>query len=163
MELLHSGKVRDVWEDGDDLLLVASDRISVFDVVLPTPIPDKGAVLTQLSLKFAGKATGGFDFSAHAFALAIASGWLWIALACYCGTFLVWMLILGHSNLSRAFPTTAIVFVAVMLASWLVLHEPIGGVQIIGAAVIVAGILQLGSDAPTAARTSNLTTPTITE
>ena len=50
MELLHSGKVRDVWADGDDLLLVASDRISVFDVVLPTPVPGKGAVLTQLSL-----------------------------------------------------------------------------------------------------------------
>jgi phosphoribosylaminoimidazole-succinocarboxamide synthase len=50
VELLHSGKVREVWADGDDLLLVASDRISVFDVVLPTPIPDKGAVLTQLSL-----------------------------------------------------------------------------------------------------------------
>ena len=50
MELLHSGKVRDVYGDGDDLLLVASDRISVYDVVLPTPIPDKGAVLTQLSL-----------------------------------------------------------------------------------------------------------------
>jgi phosphoribosylaminoimidazole-succinocarboxamide synthase len=50
VELLHSGKVRDVWADGDDLLLVASDRISVFDVVLPTAIPDKGAILTQLSL-----------------------------------------------------------------------------------------------------------------
>jgi phosphoribosylaminoimidazole-succinocarboxamide synthase len=50
VELLHSGKVRDVWADGDELLLVASDRISVFDVVLPTPIPDKGAILTQLSL-----------------------------------------------------------------------------------------------------------------
>jgi phosphoribosylaminoimidazole-succinocarboxamide synthase len=50
MELLHSGKVRDVYADGDDLLLVASDRISVFDVVLPTPVPDKGAILTQLSL-----------------------------------------------------------------------------------------------------------------
>ncbi len=50
MELLHSGKVRDVWADGDELLLVASDRISVFDVVLPTPIPDKGAILTQLSV-----------------------------------------------------------------------------------------------------------------
>ena len=50
MELLHSGKVRDVYLDGDDLLLVASDRISVYDVVLPTPIPDKGKVLTQLSL-----------------------------------------------------------------------------------------------------------------
>ncbi len=50
MELLHSGKVREVWADGDDLLLVASDRISVFDVVLPTAVPDKGAILTQLSL-----------------------------------------------------------------------------------------------------------------
>ena len=50
MELLHSGKVRDVYVDGDDLILVASDRVSVYDVVLPTPIPDKGAILTQLSL-----------------------------------------------------------------------------------------------------------------
>lgn len=50
MELLHSGKVRDLYADGDDLLLVASDRVSVFDVVLPTPIPDKGKILTQLSL-----------------------------------------------------------------------------------------------------------------
>ena len=50
MELLHSGKVRDVYADGADLLLVASDRISIFDVVLPTPIPEKGKILTQLSL-----------------------------------------------------------------------------------------------------------------
>jgi len=50
VKLLHSGKVRDVWADGEDLLLVASDRASVYDVVLPTPIPDKGRVLTQLSL-----------------------------------------------------------------------------------------------------------------
>ena len=50
MELLHSGKVRDVYADGDDLLLVTSDRISIYDVILPTPIPDKGKILTQLSL-----------------------------------------------------------------------------------------------------------------
>ncbi len=50
MELVHSGKVRDVYADGDSLVLVASDRVSVFDVVLPTSIPDKGAVLTRLSL-----------------------------------------------------------------------------------------------------------------
>ncbi len=48
---LHArGKVRDLYEAGDDLLLVATDRISAFDVVLPTPIPDKGRVLTGLSL-----------------------------------------------------------------------------------------------------------------
>jgi phosphoribosylaminoimidazole-succinocarboxamide synthase len=50
MKLLHSGKVRDLYEDGADLIMVASDRISVYDAVLPTPIPDKGAILTQLSL-----------------------------------------------------------------------------------------------------------------
>jgi phosphoribosylaminoimidazole-succinocarboxamide synthase len=54
MRLLHSGKVRDVHLDDSrdpaELVLVASDRISVYDVVLPTPIPDKGAVLTRLSL-----------------------------------------------------------------------------------------------------------------
>jgi phosphoribosylaminoimidazole-succinocarboxamide synthase len=48
---LHSGKVRDLYQTPDGLLLmVASDRISAYDFVLPTPIPDKGAVLTQMSL-----------------------------------------------------------------------------------------------------------------
>lgn len=45
-----TGKVRDVYDLGDSLLIVATDRISAFDVVLPTGIPDKGKVLTQLSL-----------------------------------------------------------------------------------------------------------------
>ncbi len=47
--LLRSGKVRDVYELGDSLLMVTSDRISAFDVVLPTPMPGKGTILTQLS------------------------------------------------------------------------------------------------------------------
>jgi phosphoribosylaminoimidazole-succinocarboxamide synthase len=48
---LHSGKVRELYEtDGGDLLMVASDRMSAFDHVLSTPIPDKGRILTQLSL-----------------------------------------------------------------------------------------------------------------
>ena len=56
LDPLHSGKVRDLYAvgsatgDADQLLLVASDRISAYDVILPTPIPDKGAVLTGLSL-----------------------------------------------------------------------------------------------------------------
>ena len=50
MELLHSGKVREVYADGGDIVLVASDRISIYDVVLPTAVPDKGKILTQLSL-----------------------------------------------------------------------------------------------------------------
>lgn len=55
MKLVHSGKVRDLYADGDDIILVASDRVSVYDVVLPTPIPDKGKVLTQLSLWWFGQ------------------------------------------------------------------------------------------------------------
>jgi phosphoribosylaminoimidazole-succinocarboxamide synthase len=50
LPLWRRGKVRDVYDLGDRLLIVATDRISAFDVVLPTPIPSKGAVLTQLSL-----------------------------------------------------------------------------------------------------------------
>ena len=50
LPLIAKGKVRDVYAVGDDrLLLVATDRISAFDVVLPQPIPEKGAVLTQLT------------------------------------------------------------------------------------------------------------------
>ena len=49
LKLLRRGKVRDLYEYGDLILLIATDRISAFDVVLPTPIPMKGAVLTQLS------------------------------------------------------------------------------------------------------------------
>jgi phosphoribosylaminoimidazole-succinocarboxamide synthase len=57
VELVYSGKVRDLYSDGDDLIMVASDRVSVYDVVLPTPVPDKGRVLTQLSLWWFGHLT----------------------------------------------------------------------------------------------------------
>ncbi len=51
------GKVRDMYDLGDKLLIVATDRLSAFDVILPTPIPDKGRVLTQLSLFWFGLLT----------------------------------------------------------------------------------------------------------
>lgn len=50
IQFLNRGKVRDLYEVDGQLLIVATDRLSAFDVVLPTPIPDKGWVLTQLSL-----------------------------------------------------------------------------------------------------------------
>ncbi|GAB3565829.1 phosphoribosylaminoimidazolesuccinocarboxamide synthase [Amycolatopsis endophytica] len=50
MKHIYAGKVRELYQDGEDILLVASDRISLYDVVMPTPIPDKGKLLTQLSL-----------------------------------------------------------------------------------------------------------------
>jgi len=50
LKLRGRGKVRDIYEVGDKLLIVATDRLSAFDAVLPTPIPDKGRVLTQISV-----------------------------------------------------------------------------------------------------------------
>ncbi len=49
LNLISRGKVRDIYDLGDSLLIVATDRISAFDVVMPDPIPDKGRILTQLS------------------------------------------------------------------------------------------------------------------
>ncbi|MBT8356571.1 MAG: phosphoribosylaminoimidazolesuccinocarboxamide synthase [Desulfobacterales bacterium] len=50
LKIFKRGKVRDVYDLGDTLLMVATDRISAFDVVMPDPIPDKGKILTQISL-----------------------------------------------------------------------------------------------------------------
>uniref|UniRef100_UPI003F495B26 phosphoribosylaminoimidazolesuccinocarboxamide synthase n=1 Tax=Amycolatopsis sp. CA-096443 TaxID=3239919 RepID=UPI003F495B26 len=49
MKKVHAGKVRDLYEDNGDLILCARDSVSVYDVALPTPVPEKGALLTQLS------------------------------------------------------------------------------------------------------------------
>ena len=54
LQLLAKGKVREIYDLGNDLLMVASDRISTYDVVHPTPIPDKGKVLTGLSVLWFG-------------------------------------------------------------------------------------------------------------
>jgi phosphoribosylaminoimidazole-succinocarboxamide synthase len=54
LKLFNRGKVRDIYDLGDRLLLVATDRISAFDVILPTDIPDKGKILTALSIYWFG-------------------------------------------------------------------------------------------------------------
>ena len=54
LKLINRGKVRDIYDFGDQLLLVASDRISAFDVILPSEIPDKGKILTAMSAYWFG-------------------------------------------------------------------------------------------------------------
>jgi len=53
MKLHSTGKVREIYHADDDLIMVASDRISAYDVVLPDPIPDKGKVLTGMAKRMA--------------------------------------------------------------------------------------------------------------
>ena len=102
--------------------------------------------ICQISLKMAGRATGPFDFSPDAFARALATPWLWVAIACYVGAFLAWLTILRRSTLSAAFATSAIVFVAVMCSSWLVFGERVGVLQLVGSSIILIGIFMLGAD-----------------
>lgn len=106
--------------------------------------------LCQIALKLAGEATGPIDFSPRALVDAATSPWLWIAVACYVGEFVAWMLILRHSALSSAFPTGAIVLVVLLFASRWLFDEPLGWPKLIGSAMIVLGVLMLGPDEPAA-------------
>lgn len=103
--------------------------------------------LGQVSLKMAGVRVGTFELNGPSIHAALSTPWLWLALACYLGQFAVWMNILEKSTLSAAFPTSAIVFVAIMIASWAVFDDPMGWEKILGSVIIVAGILLLGGDA----------------
>lgn len=102
--------------------------------------------LGQVALKFAGARVGAFELDRHSVLLALSTPWLWLGLACYLGQFAIWMRILEKSRLSSAFPTSAIAFVAIMAASWLVFDDPMGWEKILGSAIIVTGILLLGGD-----------------
>jgi drug/metabolite transporter (DMT)-like permease len=103
--------------------------------------------LGQVALKSAGARVGAFELNPHSILAALSTPWLWLGLACYLGQFAIWMRILERSTLSRAFPTSAIVFVSIMLASWAVFGDPMDWEKIAGSAIIVAGILLLGGDA----------------
>ena len=100
----------------------------------------------QISLKKAGLDVGVFDFSRDAFAHALTEPWLWSAIGCYVGSFLSWITILRKSSLSAAFATSAIVFVAVMAACWMVFGEQVRAMQIVGSSVILVGIFMLGAE-----------------
>lgn len=102
--------------------------------------------LGQVSIKIAGSRVGAFELDRASVLAAVSTPWIWVGLACYLGAFAVWMTILEKTALSAAFPTSAIAFVTVMIASWAVLGEPMGWEKILGSTIIVAGILLLGGD-----------------
>lgn len=104
------------------------------------------AALSQIAFKYAGQHTGEFEWSARWFALALGSAWLWVSVASHIGEFVLWMTILSKSALSKAFATSAVLFVIVMLASRVLFAEPLGWQKVLGSAVILAGILLLGDE-----------------
>ena len=97
----------------------------------------------QIATKVGGDQLGQMDFNlTWLMAVAVNPG-VWLAIVCYIGAFFVWMLILRRSSLSLAFPLSSLVFVGVLLGSWLGLGEQISVLHWVGVAVIMGGIALL--------------------
>lgn len=97
----------------------------------------------QLFTKVAGDQLGQMDFNWQWLAAVAVNPGILAAIACYIGAFFVWMLILRRSSLSLAFPLSSLVFVAVLLGSWLGLGEHISVLHWVGVVVIIGGIALL--------------------
>ncbi|MCV9936731.1 EamA family transporter [Boseaceae bacterium BT-24-1] len=101
---------------------------------------------TQLAFKWGADGLGDMDFGLAMMAKAVSLPGVWLATLGYIGTFVVWMAILRDMPLSRAFPMTGLVYVTVPLLAWLTFGEQIDLVRAGGIALIIAGVVLLGSD-----------------
>ena len=97
----------------------------------------------QLFTKVAGDQLGQMDFNWQWLAAVAGNPGILAAIACYIGALFVWMLILRRSSLSLAFPLSSLVFVVVLLGSWLGLGEHISFLHWVGVVVIIGGIALL--------------------
>ena len=97
----------------------------------------------QIATKVGGDQLGQMDFTLQWLQAVMTNPGVWVAIACYIGAFFVWMLILRRSSLSLAFPLSSLVFVGVLLGSWLGLGEHISLLHWAGVAVIIVGIALL--------------------
>lgn len=109
--------------------------------------------LTQLAFKLAAEVVGDAPIGLAFLKIAAGSGTVWTAAALYFLTYILWMLVLQRTPLSRAFPLTALSYVTVPAAAWLVFGETIGLTPLAGIALILAGVCLIGhgsSDTATA-------------
>lgn len=102
--------------------------------------------LTQLAFKWGADQLSDLDFGLPMIARALTLPGVWLAALGYAGTFVVWMAILRMMPLSRAFPMTGLAYVTVPLLAWVVLGERIDLTRACGIALIVAGVIALGSE-----------------
>lgn len=96
--------------------------------------------IAQIAMKIGSEGLGGLPMGMAWLKTALSSPGVLIAVTCYVFSFFTWMLILRITTLSKAFPLSSVVFVAVLLGSWLGLGEHISGLHWLGVLVIVAGI-----------------------
>jgi drug/metabolite transporter (DMT)-like permease len=98
----------------------------------------------QIGLKIGSRAIGDVGFGWDWLLCAVASPWLWAGVIAYILSFATWMLILRRMPLGSAFPLTGLVYVTVLAASVLLLHESVTPLQASGVAFIVVGATLLG-------------------
>lgn len=96
--------------------------------------------VAQLAMKIGSNGLDQLPMGLGWLQAALSSPGVLVAVACYVFSFFTWMMILRLTHLSKAFPLSSVVFVAVMLGSWLGLGEPVSGLHWLGVAVIVVGI-----------------------
>lgn len=105
---------------------------------------------TQMAFKVAADAIGdvplGLDFVARMAGTCAA----WLAIALYLATYVLWMLVLKDTALSRAFPLTALSYVTVPVLGWLAFGERVGLTTATGIALIIGGVALIGAQAPAA-------------
>jgi drug/metabolite transporter (DMT)-like permease len=102
----------------------------------------------QLFLKLGSASVVGVPFGPDWVIHAVTAPWVLAGIVCYASSFLLWMVILNQSSLSFAFPVTALVYISVLLASWLTLGETIDMWRWAGVAIILIGVFVLGGDDP---------------
>jgi drug/metabolite transporter (DMT)-like permease len=101
---------------------------------------------TQLTFKRGAEDLAGLDFGTGWLVAALLSPWVLTGIAAYLGNFVVWMLILRRTPLSRAFPLTGLAYVTVPLAAWAWLGDRPSLPCVIGTLIIIAGVMLLGWD-----------------
>jgi drug/metabolite transporter (DMT)-like permease len=98
---------------------------------------------SQLSLKAGSAGLGGETLQWEWFVDAASRPLIWLGVLCYIAAFVMWMTILSRLPLGVAFPASAVVFIVVVLASYLVFGEMVSAWQLVGMAMILAGVLLL--------------------
>jgi drug/metabolite transporter (DMT)-like permease len=101
---------------------------------------------SQLFFKLGADGLADLPMGAEWAVRAVTSPWVLAAVGCYLGAFLSWLLILRQSDLSRAFPLSAVAYVTVLLASAVFLGERVDLTRWVGGAVIMLGVMVLGGD-----------------
>jgi drug/metabolite transporter (DMT)-like permease len=100
----------------------------------------------QIAFKLAGERAGNSDFDLDWVATAAGSPIFWIAIGLYFTVFVLWMMILQQTDLSRAFPLTALTYVTVPAAGLLLFHETVSLERTLGIALVLAGVVMVGHE-----------------